>query len=325
MLIEAIKGLDMTNVSKICIVGLLEHDKTYQLVEALSVQLADLGLLERTTFVLLEAPTKNQPETVAEGIKRAGIDGQIYIKDSDNFFVDCPVVGNQIAAYDLHHIEKVNARGKSYVESNADGYITNIVEKRIVGSKFCVGGYSFESAREYLEKYEELAINSDLYLSHIIFGMILDGKSFKLKDVKGYLDWGTLREWEEFTRQFCTLFIDLDGTLVYNSAQYSRPKWGETDGILPNILASNRLFDSGKVQVIITTSRKENFREQTQKQLEKIGIKYHSIIFGLPHGRRIVINDYSPTNRFKSCDAINIRRDSSELKEMLEDSIGFFL
>jgi len=45
----------------------------------------------------------------------------------------------------------------------------------------------------------------------------------------------------------------------------------------------------------------------------------------LSHGRRIVINDYAPSNPFKSCDAINIKRNSPDLKQMLEDSIGFHL
>ena len=48
-----------------------------------------------------------------------------------------------------------------------------------------------------------------------------------------------------------------------------------------------------------------------------------TFIFGLVHGRRIVINDYANTNPFKSCDAINLRRDSEDLREMLEESVGF--
>ena len=56
---------------------------------------------------------------------------------------------------------------------------------------------------------------------------------------------------------------------------------------------------------------------------ERLNIPYDDIIFGLVHGRRIVINDYARTNPFKSCDAINIKRNSDDLKEMLEESIGF--
>jgi hypothetical protein len=41
-------------------------------------------------------------------------------------------------------------------------------------------------------------------------------------------------------------------------------------------------------------------------------------VFGLNQGKRIVVNDYAPTNPYKSCDALNIARDSADLTEMLE-------
>ena len=325
MLIEAIKGLDLSDVGRICVIGLEEHNTRFQLVDALSAQFSALGLRDKVDFVLLDEYTRNQPETIAVGIRKGNVTGAIYIKDSDNFFRDKPTAANCIAGYDLHHIEKVNARSKSYFEVNADGYVTNIVEKKIVGSKFCAGGYSFESAAAYLEYFDRYAAEKDLYLSHIIYGMILDGPSFTYSDVTDYVDWGTIKEWQAYTRQYSTLFVDLDGTLVKNSAQYTAPFWGETEGIQANIDAPNHLYDSGKVQVIITTSRKENTREVTLRQLERVGIKYHKLIFDLAHGRRIIINDYAPSNPFKSCDAINIKRNSADLKAMLEDSIGFHL
>ena len=66
-------------------------------------------------------------------------------------------------------------------------------------------------------------------------------------------------------------------------------------------------------------------KEITEMQLLNENIKYHQIIYGLYHGKRIVINDYAPTNPYKSCDAINLKRNSSDLKEMLEESLGFDL
>jgi hypothetical protein len=152
--------------------------------------------------------------------------------------------------------------------------------------------------------------------------MILDNIGFSHSDVDDYIDWGTVKEWRDYTNLYSTLFVDLDGTLVYNSSQYGQPGWGQTDGIRSNIEAINHLYESGKVDIIVTTSRKESFREATIEQLGRVGLKYHKIIFALPHAKRIVINDYSPSNPFKSCDAINIKRNSNDLKEMLEDSIG---
>jgi cupin superfamily acireductone dioxygenase involved in methionine salvage len=112
--------------------------------------------------------------------------------------------------------------------------------------------------------------------------------------------------------------VDLDGTLIRDSGEYFEPVWGKTDGIKENIQAINRLYDGGKVQIIVTTSRKEEARQLTIQQLEREGLRYHQIVFGLNHGKRIVVNDYSRSNPFKSCDSVNIAHDSAELDEMLE-------
>jgi hypothetical protein len=326
MVVEAVKGLDLSEVEAIWLIGLEEHDRAFQLKSALSAQFADIGLGDRTEFVLLPERTSSQPESVARGIRQAGITGSIYIKDSDNYFRDRPAGVNAVAGFDLHLLERVNARSKSYFDVNADGFLVNIVEKRIISSRFCAGGYSFRDADEFLDYYDRCAQSgSELYVSGVIYGMILDGIPFTYSDVEGYTDWGTLKEWQTYTSQFSTIFVDLDGVLVLNSAQYTQPYWGTTEGIDDNIAVLNRLHDTGRVHVVITTARHESHRKVTLRQLERCGVKYDSIIFGLPHGKRIVVNDYAPSNPFKSADSINIRRNSTDLKEMLEDSIGMHL
>ena len=323
MVVEAIKGLDLSAVDNLYIVGLAEHEKLYGFSRSLATQLETLEIHPRVEFVLLEEQTRNQPETIARAIEQAGISGPICIKDSDNYFCAPITAGNWVACFDLHDLEHVNARNKSYIETDSHGHLRNIVEKEIVSSTFCVGGYSFASASEFMAVFDRLKEDDELYVSHIIYSMILEGVSFSRRYVSDYVDWGTIKEWNDYKRQYSTLFIDLDGTLVLNSGQYSRPGWGETDGIKANIDAVNALYHTAKVEVIITTSRSEAFREQTLAQLERTGIRYHQVIFGLAHGRRIIINDYANTNPFKSCDAINLRRDSEDLREMLEESVGF--
>jgi len=323
MVVEAIKGLDLSEVDTIVIVGLEQHEEEYGFTRFLTTQFAEIGLEDRLQFVLLPEQTRSQPETIAQAIEGAAITGPICIKDSDNYFSVRITPGNWVACFDLHDLDQVNARNKSYLEIDSDGHLGNIVEKRIISSTFCVGGYSFESAEEYLRVFDQLKGNGDLYVSHIIYSMILEGTVFSQRYVSDYVDWGTIKEWNDYKRQYSTLFIDLDGTLVINTGQHSRPAWGESDGITANIDAVNALYDTGKVEVIITTSRAEKFREVTLAQLERTGIRYHQIIFGLVHGRRIVINDYASTNPYKSCEAINMKRDSGDLREMLEESVGF--
>jgi hypothetical protein len=42
----------------------------------------------------------------------------------------------------------------------------------------------------------------------------------------------------------------------------------------------------------------------------------------LLHSKRIIINDYAVSNPFKSCDSINLKRDSKDLHEILKDTLG---
>ena len=147
--------------------------------------------------------------------------------------------------------------------------------------------------------------------------MMIDGAGFSGAEVEDFLDWGTLDDWSAFRARFCTLFIDLDGTLVKNSAEYFSPFWGDTDAIEENVSAINALYDSGYGEIVITTTRNSESEEVTRAQLSRIGLRYHRLMLGLFHGKRIVINDYARTNPYRSCDAINIPRDSSELTTML--------
>ena len=322
MVIEALKGLPLKQADKIIIAGLGEHEQRFGFRRFLTTQLDALGVGERVEFVLLDEPTRSQPETIARAIERTELRGPIYCKDSDNYFEDQLTPENVISCFDLHHLEQVNARNKSYIEVNGDGHLTNIVEKRIINSTFCAGGYSFDDAERFLAYFRQLQDSPDLYISHLIYAMILDGFVFRHRFVSGYLDWGTVREWHAYKRHYSTLFVDLDGTLVINSGQYSRPGWGETDGIPENIAAINALYETGKVQIVITTARRPSHREITRAQLERVGVKYHRLIDGLSHGRRVVINDYARSNPYPSCDAINIARDSTDLHGMLEAVLG---
>ena len=322
MLLEAIKGLPLGQVDKIYVIALREHEQRFGMRNFLRTQFDALGVGDKLELVLLDQATRNQAETIARAIELAHIHGPIYCKDSDNYFEDSLTPENVVACFDLHQMEQVNARNKSYVEVNGDGHLINIVEKRIINSTFCAGGYSFDDARRFLAYFKRLEHNDDLYISHLIYAMLLDGVVFRQRFVTGYLDWGTVREWDHYKRQYSTLFVDLDGTLVVNSGRYTQPGWGETAGIAENIATLNALYDTGKVQIVIITARTPNYRDITIAQLARCGVKYHQLIDGLVHGRRIIVNDYARTNPYRSCDAINIARDSTDLHAMLEAALG---
>ena len=151
---------------------------------------------------------------------------------------------------------------------------------------------------------------------------MLCGKTFSAFSVDNFMDWGTLKEWNRFKSTYSTLFVDIDGTLVKNCSEFFKPLWGDSDPIKENIDKINQMYESGRTKVILTTSRSSKSNKQTRNQLERIGLKYHQIIYDLYHAKRIIINDYANSNPYKSCDSINIKRNSNNLAEMLSDCTG---
>lgn len=322
MIDESIAKMDLSAFDEIVLISLKDLENTYHFSETLTARMKDLSGGIPCRCVLLDNSTSSQSETVAEGLRRIGGDFSFVVKDSDNQFKYRALEENCIAVADLNSVGLINAKNKSYVEVNKDQKVTNIVEKKVISNLFCVGAYSFRSSVEFLNYFDRCdKLSGELYISGLIYMMLLDGISFSTKEVEHYTDWGTLEDWDRFKSQYATLFVDIDGTLVYNSGQFFEPKWGETDAIVENVSALRTLYDSGKVEIILTTSRKSAFKAITEAQLDRLGIKYHQIIYGLYHSKRIVINDYAQTNPYKSCDAINIRRDSSDLAEMIKEAM----
>ncbi|MBZ7939778.1 hypothetical protein H2277_08365, partial [Campylobacter sp. W0014] len=319
MIIEAIKGLPLSQFKTIYVICLKEHSDKYNLKNILIQQFDVLKCKDKLKLIMLDQETKSQPETVYKGIKKANITGQIYIKDSDNFFIEENFTGNFISTFDLNEMDLINAKNKSYVCLDEQNIVVNIIEKKIISSMFNVGGYGFEEAEVFCNFFEKLKDFNNLYISHIIYSMMLEGIVFRASKVKDYIDWGTIEEWNRFKDNFATLFVDIDGTLVHSSSEFFSPMWGETLKIKENVDILNRLYDTGRINIVLTTSRSLSYERVTKDQLKREGIKYHQIIFGLYHAKRIIINDYASTNPYKSCDCVNLKRDSNELKDMLND------
>lgn len=319
MVLDSLLGLDMTDVGRIVFVFLAEHVRTH------GVALDRLLDRARSLFdcdiavVKLAVPTRSQPETVAWAIESAEITGPIFVKDSDNRFVcGSPLPSwNSVAVHDINSLDLIHVANKSFVEFDENGIVSNIVEKRVISQHFCVGGYSFADAARFVSAFRALENDENLYVSHVIFKMMLDGELFFKTDTRDYVDWGTAREWHAYRDQFVTLFIDIDGVIVKNSSEFCHPLWGSTPALEKSLAHVNRLHAEGRACVILTTSRPESMRDETIDQLRDLGVRHDQVIFGLPHTRRVIVNDYTTTNPYRSCDAINVVRDSDTLADML--------
>lgn len=322
MAIESIKSLNLEKFSKIYFVCLQEHEDLYSFTKGFNEELEDLGIKGKSEFVFLKESTVDQPETVKQAIELANIKGSIFIKDSDNHFTSEYDSDNEVCYFDLNGSGLIKPSNKSYLTTDKHGYISNIVEKNVISPFYCVGGYGFKDASLFVKTLEKLSKKYDRYISDVIYKSILDGENFKAKKVNQYIDWGTLEDWERFKKTFGTLFIDIDGTLVKNSSAHFPPYIGNTEALTENINTLKKLYKTGKFQIILTTARSEKYREITIDQMKREEIPFDKLIMGLYHSKRIIINDYSKSNSFKSCDSVNVRRDSEDLSEMLKESLG---
>lgn len=322
MVLEAIKGLNLDAFETIYFVYLQEHEEKFHFLRGFKEELEDSQWLKRTRFIALPEPTKDQPETVLQSIERAAIAGPVFIKDSDNFFSVSVPAANSVCFSDINKLGLIKATNKSYISRDSRGNVVNIMEKQVISSTFCVGGYGFKDAKDYCSALKSLPFENERYISNVIYQMLLTGQIFQSIEVEGYSDWGTIEDWDRFKRSFATLFLDLDGTIVKNSSAHFPPYVGESEPLVNNVEIIKQLQRTGKFQIIIITSRHEKYRRITQDQLSRLGLKYDHLIMGMHHSKRIIINDYAKSNPYKSCDSINLKRDTDDLTEILRESLG---
>ena len=100
-----------------------------------------------------------------------------------------------------------------------------------------------------------------------------------------------------------TWFIDIDGTLLVHNSDLET----KDDEI---ILSSLEFIKTIKDDVIIlTTSRSEKFKEKTETFLSLHNIRYDQIIYNLPYGERILVNDNKQSG-LKTAYSISLKRNA---------------
>jgi hypothetical protein len=319
MIEKAVEGLELSDFDRVIVVCLREHLDAYLTEKSLDNILAGIGHTNIEVCVVTE-PTSSQSETVAIALKEAKVHGSIFIKDCDNRFSVRWCGKNQVAVIDLNSIGLIDAKNKSYVQSDALGNISNIIEKQVISNYFCCGGYGFEDSEDFLKHYHEVKSEQEVYISHIIYSMLMAEEKFSIIEAENYVDWGTLREYRHYTGAFVTLFCDVDGVMLYNGSKFGKKGW-RTDPIPANLDAISRLQKVGQLYLIITSSRPDSEIDYVRSQLATYGVEADRYLMGLPHSRRILVNDYSLTNPFPSAMSINLERDSKGLSSILDSIV----
>lgn len=186
--VKSILGLNLDTFDAIYFVILRKHAESFDVDAILQLQFRRLGL-DKARIVIIDTPTSTQAETIVRTIEQEDITGSIFIKDADGFFQATVYPENGVAVYPLEKLDLVDPRNKSYVAVDDMQYITNIIEKRVVSHLFNAGGYCFEDVNDFRNVYNRYCHLGHVYLSHLIYAMLLKHVQFRPIEVLEYSDW----------------------------------------------------------------------------------------------------------------------------------------
>ena len=111
-----------------------------------------------------------------------------------------------------------------------------------------------------------------------------------------------------------TWLIDVDGVIFKHNAYFDLYKKNKNDIILPNV---KQFFAKIPKEdyIILLTSRDKKYKNYTSKQLEHYKLRFDRVLFNLPIGERIIINDIKPMG-LKTAIAINLKRNLGLPKQL---------
>ena len=248
-------------------------------------------------------------------------DEPVLVKDCDSFArtnldFSQQTEGNYIVVADLKvHTDVTNVAAKSFAVLNENSMITNIVEKDVVSNYICTGMYGFASAEKYINAYlsikDKASENVEIFISHVIKELLQD-EPFEAVQAEEFIDCGTYEDFIKVQQKNAIYFVDLDGTIWFNQSKlfdnhYETPK-------VPIPAAVEYFQDKilKGARIMFTTARPESQRGSVEYTLFNVlGFPRTKVIMGLPHGPRVLVNDFSKTNPGPSAIAINATRDSN--------------
>ena len=110
-----------------------------------------------------------------------------------------------------------------------------------------------------------------------------------------------------------TWVFDLDGTLLKHNGY----KLDGTDTVLSGVKEYLETIPK-EDRIVIFTSRTEEFRQMTLDFLHEHQIRYDEILFNMPMGERIIVNDRKPSGLDMAV-ALNVDRDAFDLPEVIRE------
>lgn len=215
---KAIEGIFVESFDEVIFTVLKSVNEKYQVEKILNTEISSHNNIR---IFELDKPTSGPAESVYLTIKGANIEGEFAVRDSLNgITISNEFTGNYVAGLDLTKYEDdvFNVRSKSFIVTNEQGQVLDVIEKRFRSDIISVGLYGFKKTSDYIMAYEKLNdINypiSKMYLSNVISYLIgYKQRVFHCASVSFHEDWGSIETWSRIEKKYATIFIDVDKLL----------------------------------------------------------------------------------------------------------------
>ena len=121
-----------------------------------------------------------------------------------------------------------------------------------------------------------------------------------------------------FRNKYITYFFDIDGVICKNVGKYGNKNWYNSTELIENNVERLLQIQKNKGRIVLATSRDKKAVDIVIDLLSKRGINIpeRDIITDCYHSKRVIVNDFAPTNPYPSCEAVNLPRNG-----LIEDYI----
>lgn len=184
-IINNMMELPLDDFDRIYIVINGRIDELYRVKNILELQLQNETFGNKTEVIIINK-TKNVVDTILQTLNYISYnDCGVFIKDADASFNITELNNeNTVYTYKLEDVIEINPSSKSYVSTTSDDVVLNIIEKRVISSEFCAGGYYFNDINKFIDLCECVREYDKLYLSNVIYYDILrNGEIYRTEQV----------------------------------------------------------------------------------------------------------------------------------------------